>query len=174
MTLYDILHEFRRLGGHFIVCNGKRSMSRPLAIALELKMPHFVIFDADSDNTSAGVPKDNQLSNGCLLKLCSKDTIDPLTKVTFWGDNVVVWGTRIGDEIRNELLADVWDTAQQHVCQKFGYSDLTGNQKKKNVMIITATLIHLYEQGTRSEQLRKVCERILEYGKESAKVLQTS
>jgi len=171
MTLYDILHEFRRLGGHFIVCNGKRSMSRPLAIALELKMPHFVIFDADSDNTIAGAPKDNQLSNGCLLKLCSKDTIDPLTTVTIWGDNVVVWGTRIGDEIRNELLADVWDSAQQQVCQKFGYSDLTSNQKKKNVMIITATLIHLYDQGKRSEQLRKVCERILEYGKESAKVI---
>ncbi len=170
MTLFDMLHEFRRLGGHFIVCNGKRTMSRPLAIAFELNMPHFVIFDADSDNTNSGAPKDNQLSNSCLLKLCLKGEIDPLSTVTYWGENVVMWGMRIGDEIRKELLPDVWDTAQKQACQTFGYEDLTSNQKKKNAMVITATLIHLFEHGKRSEQLRKVCERILQYGKECEKV----
>jgi len=44
---------FRRLGCHFIVTGGKTNTSRPLAIARELRIRAFVVFDCD--RTRAGV-----------------------------------------------------------------------------------------------------------------------
>ena len=41
--------EFKRQGGTFYSMRRKTSMSRPLAIAKELSIPYFVVFDGDSD-----------------------------------------------------------------------------------------------------------------------------
>ena len=141
--------EFKRRGGHFIVCGGKTSMSRPLAIAKELSIPCFVVFDGDSDkNANSNVKKDNKRDNGCVLNLCSITGVDPLSTEGYFGTNVVMWGSNIRDSVRCGIGSEMWDEAQNAMVELHGYHDITN--KKKNEMVIVATLQHLWEQGKKS------------------------
>jgi hypothetical protein len=152
--------EFKRRGGHFIVCGGKTSISRPLAIAKELSIPYFVIFDGDSDkNTKPDVKKDNKRDNGCILNLCSITGVDPLSAEGYFGKNVVMWGIDIRDAVRGGIGVEVWDEAQNAMVELHGYHDISN--KKKNEMVIVATLQHLWEQGKKSVPLEDLCKRIL-------------
>ncbi len=152
--------EFKRRGGHFIICGGKTSMSRPLAIAKELSIPYFVIFDGDSDkNAKDCVKKDNSRDNRCILNLCSASDVDPLSAGGYFGTNVVMWGTNIRDSVRDEIGHDVWDKAQAEMVALYGYNDISN--KKKNEMVIVATLQHLWEKGKKCVLLEDLCKRIL-------------
>jgi len=72
--------EFKRRGGHFIVCGGKTSISRPLAMPKNCLFHISSFFDGDSDkNTKPDVKKDNKRDNGCILNLCSITGVDPLS-----------------------------------------------------------------------------------------------
>lgn len=61
MHKVDLWSEFRRLGCHFIPCNGKTNMSRPIAIANGLALKPFVVFDGDCDKASDN--EDDQQKN---------------------------------------------------------------------------------------------------------------
>lgn len=152
--------EFKRRGGHFIVCGGKTSMSRPLAIARELSIPHFVIFDGDSDkNGKVQCKNDNTRDNLCLLNLCLITGVDPLSTKNYIGDNVVMWGTNIRDAVTSEVGTNDWDKAQEAMIDLHGYHDITN--KKKNEMVIVATLQKLWVEGKRSSLLENICNKIL-------------
>lgn len=152
--------EFKRRGGHFIVCGGKTSMSRPLAIAKELSIPYFVVFDGDSDrNISPKVKKNNIRDNGCILNLCSIAGVDPISSAGYFGANAVMWGTNIRDSVVGEIGSAVWDEAQSAMVELHGYHDITN--KKKNEMVIVATLQHLWDQGKKSAFLEDLCQKIL-------------
>lgn len=80
--------EFRRHGCHFVVADGKTNLSRLLAIANELKIPAFVIFDGDNDDDEKERQKRD---NSCLLRLCGLVEFDGLPAKTLYGVNHVVW-----------------------------------------------------------------------------------
>lgn len=160
MELSGKMMEYKRRGCHFIVCGGKTSMSRPLAIARELEIPHYVIFDGDSDkNGNDQCKNDNTRDNSCLLNLCLVTDVNPLSNKTFIGDKLVMWDTNIGNSVRGEIGVDVWDKAQQAMVDLHGYHDITN--KKKNEMVIVATIQHLWEEGIKSSLLEDVCNKIL-------------
>ena len=45
LKLIQKWEEFRKYGCHFVNCEGKNRMSRPLAIAQGLNIPYFAIFE---------------------------------------------------------------------------------------------------------------------------------
>jgi putative ATP-dependent endonuclease of OLD family len=149
--------NFRKIGGHFIVCSGKTNMSRPLAIALELGIPYFIMFDADSTNKK----NDNKRDNKCILNLCSISNINPLSIKDVWKENVVMWGTKIRDVVRSEIGPNIWDEAQQEMI-RYNYQDISN--KQKNSLLISATLEHLFHNSKNSNSLEKLCNHILHYG----------
>ena len=55
--------RFRRLGCHFVLANGKMSLSRPLAISIGFGIPAFTIFDADGNQTNANERKNHVRDN---------------------------------------------------------------------------------------------------------------
>lgn len=159
IELMGKIMEFKRRGGHFIICGGKNSMSRPLAIAKELSIPYFVIFDGDSDkNGNENAKKSNERDNKCILNLCAVTGVNPLSSDNYFGDNVVMWGTTIGDAVRDDIGTDTWNDAQQTMVEVYGYGDI--NNKKKNEMVIVAVLQHLWEKGTKSSLLGTLCNRL--------------
>lgn len=160
VELMGKMMEFKRRGCHFIACGGKNSMSRPLAIAKELSIPYFVVFDGDSDkNANEDVRKSNSRDNMCLLNLCSVSGIDPLSTDNYFGENVVMWAKNIGDAVRDNVGAEAWNDAQQAMVELHGFGDI--NNRKKNEMVIVAVLQHLWEQGLKSSLLEKLCNRFL-------------
>ena len=156
------MSEFRRLGCHFVIADGKTNLSRLVAIALELEIPFFVIFDADGDvvERDSGKRKEHERDNGCILRLCSVPDSDILPKNIIWGNGVVMWPNRIGDTVHADFGADIWNEAANKVRQKLG---LHNGVSGKNKILIAGTLEELWSQKKQSATLMKLCSEIIRY-----------
>lgn len=151
-------NKFREYGIHFIVCGGKNAMSRPLAIAQGLGIPVFVLVDGDSDKFKDQKEiENNKRDNRCLLRLCGYDD-DPTPRETYWKSNLIMWRTRILDEVRNEIGLDVWDAAEKEAREEQG---LHGGISNKNPHVISATIETLWKKGKKSKLLERLCDLIL-------------
>lgn len=158
LALTERWDEFRRQGCHLVVCGGKTNMSRPLAIAIGLDLPYYVVVDGDGDAKSADDRKNAERDNQCLLSLC-KDTCDaPLPTATVWGKRSVMWETNIGDEVRKSFAPDEWSDAVAEARRRYG---LDGYITKKNAILIAAVLEILSAQGRRSAVLDQLCDAML-------------
>lgn len=161
LELSGLMAEFRKVGAHLIACGGKTSMSRPVAIACELGIPFFVIFDADAkDKTETANIRDNR----CILNLCGCSNREPDPKKTVGNasENMVMWKSDIKKVVIDDITPKKWDDAWEKMKKQYGpVSD-------KNEMLITATLDSLYREGAVSASLDGLCRRIIALGKRHA------
>lgn len=162
LRLMQIWDEFRKYGCHFVVCEGKGRMSRPLAIAKGLNIPFFAIFDGDSDKCAKNdMKKQHERDNGCLLKLCGKD-FDPIPKENIWNDNFVMWKTDFPNELIQEIESEVWEKAESKAKKEHSFVD---GIKREHPLLISATLENLWNSKNKSPILIKTCDQILKYSK---------
>ncbi len=148
--------EFRRLGCHFVVCEGKTNMSRPLAIANGLKLPAFVVFDGDCDRENL---EEQCRDNGCLLSLTGENS-DPIVKAPYFGNRTVMWHSRIFDDICLEIGEEAWNTAEEEARNTYM---LQAGVKRKNPVLITATLEKLLSDDIEFGLLQRLCENLIAY-----------
>jgi len=160
LQLSDKWKQFRGFGCHFIVAGGKCNVSRFVAIAQELGISVFVVFDGDGDEENATEIEKHRRDNACILNLCGLDDNDSIPKKTVWADNLVMWETNIGDKVREDIGEDVWLKSEMKVREELM---LHGGIKQKNTILITATLEDLWEQSKQSASLIKLCGTILRY-----------
>lgn len=151
---------FRNHGCHLIIGGGKNNQSRFVAIAQEIGIPVFVVFDGDGRVTDPAAIKNNRKDNGCILRLLSISDVDPLPKETMWHENVVMWATKIADSVRADFGESAWNAAQRKVRDRL---ELQGPLSPKNKVLIAGTLEELWKQGKKSASLIKLCGRILAY-----------
>ena len=163
LGLMEKWDDFRKLGCHFVVCEGKTSMSRPLAITKGLNIPTFIIFDGDSDKCEKpDTKKQHERDNGCLLKLCGKN-INPIPTENTWGDNFVIWKNSFLKEIIKDFESGVWEAAESKARQE---NSLLNGIKRKHPILTSATLENLWNDGQRSAILKKTCEQILIFSRQ--------
>jgi len=153
---------FRESGCHFVVCDGKGSLSRPLAIAHELGIRHFVVFDSDADENNTAELEKHRRDNTCILRLCGLMEAEPLPSDHFWSANLVMWRTNIGDGVRQDMGNGAWDVAEQKAREENGY---TAGVRRKNNLLISATLEKLKDEGKTSATLTRLCDCILDYAR---------
>jgi predicted ATP-dependent endonuclease of OLD family len=151
--------RFRELGCHFVVAGGKSPMSRPLAIAAELGIPTFVVFDSDANLTKADERKKNAKDNSCILRLCGLSTFDPLPTDNLCGDNVVMWKSNTTNVVREEFADGTWDACEREARDNRGFHDV----RLKSSLLIAATLEVLYERGKTSNLLERVAVSLISY-----------
>lgn len=153
----NLWDKFRKFGCHFVIGSGKNKMSRPLAIANELEIPTFLMFDADVD-------EDNQeTDNSCLLGLSDNSDVDPLPENNIFLDNAIVWKTNIGDEIKLEYGSkDKWNDFFNDIKDD---CDING-MSKKNWYRISKMLEKLSENGWSSDLLNNAVNHIIEFAEE--------
>jgi putative ATP-dependent endonuclease of the OLD family len=154
---------FRRCGCHFVVCGGKNAMSRPLAIAVGLKLQPFVVFDGDGDREQEVVPQ--RRDNGCLLRLCGEGDSETFPQETLWSARLVMWHTRLLDQVRVDVGPERWREAQTAASDKLGFSRAPS---KKSGLWIATTIERLYSKGIRSTVLERLCRLILDHGERVA------
>lgn len=160
LRLLDRWGEFRRYGCHFVTCSGKNAMSRPVAIAKGLLLPFYCIFDGDSDRCKDDQTRaEHERDNGCLLRLCDHDTAS-IPASTEWGWNSVMWQHNIGRAVIGDLGEEQWNAAEANARNKHGLVD---GVKRKNPLLIAATLELLHEDQTSSAILTELCKRLLDY-----------
>ena len=154
--------DFRRLGCHFIVCGGKVGIRRLLVIAQGLGIRPFVFFDADNDqeDTTNSIAQ-RRRENGSLLNLLgSRD--DPTLTTTLVKENFVMWGTKIRNEIINDVGEQVWTSAEQSARSRY---NLSTKVKDKNPMLVAATIELLLKNDTKIPLLEKSTCTLLDFAK---------
>jgi len=161
--LSDQLSNFRRLGCHFVVAGGKTNMSRLAAIALELQIPFYAVFDADGNCNEQDREK-NKRDNICLMQLCSVQSNEPFPTTTLWAENMTVWPTKISDVIRGDFGDNTWSEAQNRSRE---IHDLNEGIRSKNPMLIAYTLADLHSRSKQSKSLIKLCGAILRYAEKA-------
>lgn len=159
LQLREKWNQFRRHGCHFVVAVGKQNMSRPLAVANALGIPSFVVFDSDA-RANAKNPNDHPRNNSCILSLCGLEGVDPMPTEHYWSDNVIMWDSNIGDAVIGEYGTEIWNTAEKKVRKERGFLD---GVKRKNPLLITATMEELYADGKQSAVLERLCSNLLDF-----------
>jgi putative ATP-dependent endonuclease of OLD family len=154
------LSELRKLGCHFIIAGSKRNLSRLIAIALEFKIPFFAIFDADGDDTDTNNRNQNEKDNLCISNLCKIKDIEAFPEDIFWGENIVIWPTKIKKVVKADFDENIYNDAENTVRSQY---NLFAGIRDKNQMLIAYTLNRLNDQSNQSKSLIKLCGNILRY-----------
>jgi|GEM_PF-202388 len=175
---------FRQNECHFVVAGGKNNMPRLLAIAQEFEIPTFVVCDSDIKKCIDGIERTEKLPetepnraqkiksakeelrkqkeiNKAIAGLCRLDLEEPLKCDTIRGDNIVMWKDSIGTEVERSFKGTEWQETQDAVVKEYGYEEV--RTKKKNGMVIAATLQKLDKKGKQSQVLMDLCGRISQY-----------
>lgn len=148
--------DFRRLGCQLIPVHGKGKLIQPLAIAVALGVPTFVVFDADGNETSQHRTK-HERDNRALISLLSA-TIEPFPTNHVWGQNHAIWKTNLTDTVRNDFGSDygrLTEAARQHYAQEGGL--------EKNGLFIAQWLSLAKEETLSSPTLARLCDSILTF-----------
>ncbi|MHB8834935.1 MAG: ATP-dependent nuclease [Candidatus Methylomirabilia bacterium] len=149
--------DFRRLGCHLIPVNGKEKLLQPLAIAAELNMPAFVVFDADGDEKNPERRKMHERDNSALFALLELGS-ESFPAENCFGSNHVVWQTKIADAVKGDFGA-AYTTCAESV--RVYYAQEAGLDK--NGLFIADWLSAAHEKGLASISLGRLCESIVEY-----------
>jgi hypothetical protein len=168
LTLTNGWDAFRTLGCHFIHVDGKNHLVQALAISNGFKLPSFVIFDADGDTPAdteekkTGRLKMHEDDNSAILKLLKLDASAPFPTDTLWGEKLVLWPTRIGDIVEQEIGSSELAAIAGAIRKKYG---IYVGGMEKNALFIGYLLTEAWEQGKKSPSLIKVCDNIIAYAR---------
>jgi len=99
--------------------------------------------------------------NKAIANLCCLKIEDPLKCETIWGDNIVMWKDSIGTEVERSFKGAEWQESQDAAVKEYGFEDV--RSKKKNGMVIAATLEKLHAIKKQSPVLIELCGRISKF-----------
>lgn len=157
MGLYD---DFIRLGCHFVPTGGKSRIIEPLIIAKTLKIPAFVIFDGDGQNTAPLNREKHIKDNQALLKICASQGMDPLPAKIHWAPDHVMWNTEIQGVIEADIGIEDWRAVKDAVrAEHFIHIP----NVDKHTLFLAYCLTHAWDHSRRSPSLEKLCTLICAY-----------
>ena len=151
--------EFRRLGCHIIPVNGKDKLIQPLAIAKELGIPVFVVFDADGDTVRPDHRVKHERDNKALINLLGIADA-PFPDANVLGNDHAIWKTnltRIVDEDFGAHSAGYKDASRVHYAQEGGL--------EKHDLFIADWLAAAHADGKTSKTMAALCTAILKCAK---------
>ncbi len=151
--------EFRRLGCHIVPMNGKDKLIQPLAIAIELGMPVFLMFDADGDTKKAEHRVKHERDNRALQVLLGMNP-EAFPANDVWGLNHVIWQTSITGAVRRDFGANyerLIETARQHYAQE--------GSLEKHDLFIADWLTTARSENLASPTLARLCQAIIQFAR---------
>jgi putative ATP-dependent endonuclease of the OLD family len=160
LNLLDKWDDYRQTGCHIVPVNGKSQLLQPLVIAKGMRIPTFVVFDADSDEPDAERRIQHDKDNRALLVLLGKTVENTMPTVPLWGSGFVMWHSNIGSIVRDDIGAAAWSASEAEADKQFGHA---GNLKK-NALHIGAALNKAWDDGKTSPSLERLCAEILNLG----------
>lgn len=151
--------DYRRLGCHLIPVNGKSNLIKPLAIAKELELPVFTVFDADGDTKGQDHRTSHKRDNQALISLLNMD-YEPFPSENIIKKNHAIWKTNIGSVVKAEFgnhYDQVVERARVHYAHEGGL--------KKNEFFISEWLNIAREKEIVSQTLQQLCAAILDFAR---------
>lgn len=153
--------DFRRLGCHLIPVNGKDKLIQPLAIARELGIPVFVIFDADGDTVKADHRARHEKDNKALMHLLNV-TGSAFPAKNVLGHDHAIWHTSLTQIVEADFGEDCnkyKEAARLHYAQEGGL--------EKHDFFIADWLSEAHADGRSATTLAELCTAILRYAQEN-------
>ena len=159
LHLGGLWSEFRRLGCHLIPVNGKDKLIQPLAIAVELGLPVFVVFDADGDTQRQDHRIKHERDNRALMNLVGQ--VHPaFPAAPILGANHAIWPTNLGDMVKADF-AEHYDALVNAVRARYGHE---GGLEKHDLFI--ADWVSAGRQaGHASGTLQRLCTAIVDFAR---------
>lgn len=157
LHITDQWSEFRRLGCHIVPVNGKDKLIQPIAIAKQLRIPVFVIFDADGDTERPDHRTKHEKDNKAIIELLGKETIAFPEEDCIESDHAI-WKENLTKTVERDFgteCAKYKETARKHYSHEGGL--------EKHDLFIADFLADAHANGKTSETLSKLCETILLY-----------
>ncbi|MBN1816243.1 MAG: ATP-binding protein, partial [Sedimentisphaerales bacterium] len=161
LELSNQVDEFKFYGCHFVVSGGKTNMSRLLGIALELRMPVFIIFDADGNEKNADERTNHEKNNKCLLRMMNVDGSQPFPSNALYSSQVIMWPDNIARSVKTDFGLEVWTTAMNQAVNTKGLHGV----RQKNSFLISGILEILFNQKKQSQTLLNATSGILSYAR---------
>jgi hypothetical protein len=151
--------EFRRLGCHLIPVNGKDKLIQPLAIAAELQLAAFVVFDADGDTQRNDQRIKHERDNRALMSLVGQAYV-PFPDAPILSTNHAIWPTNLGNMVKADF-AEHYDPLVNATRARYGHE---GGLEKHDLFIaewVTAGR----QSGRASPTLQSLCAAILGFAR---------
>ena len=158
LNLLEKSDEYRRMGCHIVSANGKSELLQPLVIAKHMRIPTYLVFDADADKPDKnGSWAKHEKDNKALLNLAGSPDENPMPNKTIWGNGFTIWHSDIGAVVEAEIGRDGWAIFRAKADERYGHA----GGLKKNSLHIGASLAFAWEAGKRSASLEQLCNAIL-------------
>lgn len=156
--------ECRRLGVYIVPANGKSHMIEPLACAILLAIPVFLVFDSDGHEARPEVRLMHEHDNRILLNLCGLVSEQPFQTSILWSDRCVMWTNEMG------ITVDADFTEADKLAFKSEARKVNGQVKSldKNSLFIAAYLNASWDAGKRSGTLERLCASIMTFARVAA------
>lgn len=159
LHLSGLWSDFRRLGCHIIPVNGKGNLIQPLAVAMELAMPTFVVFDADGDARLEQRVK-HERDNRALMTLIGINE-NPFPATNVCGANHAIWQTNLTKAVKADFpeadFTRITESARVHYAQEGGL--------EKNDLFIADWLSAARSESLSSATLAQLCQSILNFAR---------
>ena len=152
--------EFRLHGCHLVAVNGKSHLIEPIIIAQALEIPVFALFDADGNKTKASERTQHEKDNKALLKLLGGNDAAPFPDATAWGASYVQWPTNLGDLLKTEIGAAVWDQTYGEATKGLGNPE---GSYLKNPVHIGDHIDVMKTKGHTPASLERLCVEIIKF-----------
>lgn len=160
LHLSGLWSEFRRLGCHIIPVNGKDKLIQPLAIAAELRLPVFVVFDADGDTTRDDHRRRHENDNQALMSLLGI-TEPPFPAANVLGTNHAIWKTNLTKTVRGDFLeADYFRISE---AARLNYAQEGGLEK--NHLFIAEWVSSAWKENLASPTLENLCQSVIGFAR---------
>jgi putative ATP-dependent endonuclease of OLD family len=160
LQLSGLRSEFRKLGCHIISVNGKGKLLEPLAVAIELGMPAFVVFDADGDTERPDHRIQHEKDNTALMTLIGVDG-NAFPAANLGGSNYAIWQTNLTKAVKLDFpeaeYGRLTEPARQHYAQEGGL--------KKTQLFIADWLSSARNEHLSSTTLTRLCQSILSFAR---------
>ena len=149
--------DVRRAGLHIVPTDRKSGILQMLVIGQELKIPTFVVFDADGNTPKYRTAHGRDNKN--LMKALNVAS-EPFPETVLWGDTYAIWPDQIGNQVKTEITKPIWEELTNSARQSF---DPGSGKLSKNPLFIAEMLRLAWKQGHKPESLAKLVERLVDF-----------
>jgi len=160
LHLSGLWSDFRRLGCHLIPANNKHNLIQPLAIAVELGVPAFVVFDADDDTQRADHRTKHEKDNRALMTLLGVNG-SPFPAANVLGQNHAIWKTNLTDTVKADFQVADYDRLTN--AARLFYAQEGGLEK--NDLFIADWLSAARTSNLASATLGQLCQAIINFAR---------
>jgi predicted ATP-dependent endonuclease of OLD family len=162
LELNNLLSDFRKFGCHIVPVGGKSELIKPLAMAKLLKIPVYVICDADTNKTEPSEISKHKNDNKAILTLLGYTSEDEWPSSNLSKNGLMMWRTNITDQIHHELGAE-WKSNLDVACAHYG----NAGGLMKNPLVISRALESSWTKDIKSTFLTELSNDVVNFAKKS-------